>query len=143
MVGSIIYTLPDIRSAYSLIPAASLFLYLFSGLIFKPSTLPQWLAPWLPSVSIIRWYSQGMFINQFIGNEVALPTLSGPEKYSTYESVLNTFGWGGKTKWDCFGYVFLNFIIFRILKLVVSLKTVTAQTGRRGLRKKVYVERMF
>eukprot|EP00602_Paraphysomonas_sp_CaronLab_P005049 CAMPEP_0185030590 /NCGR_PEP_ID=MMETSP1103-20130426/17564_1 /TAXON_ID=36769 /ORGANISM="Paraphysomonas bandaiensis, Strain Caron Lab Isolate" /LENGTH=1294 /DNA_ID=CAMNT_0027565783 /DNA_START=13 /DNA_END=3894 /DNA_ORIENTATION=- len=42
MVTTIVYTLPDVRSAYSVIPGVSLLLFFFSGLIFKPATYPEW-----------------------------------------------------------------------------------------------------
>jgi hypothetical protein len=143
LVETIVYTLPDIRSAYSFIPGASILLFLFSGLIFKPSTLPHWLAPWLPSVSMIRWFSQGMFINQYIGDTEAFPVLKEPFQYSSYEAFLNIFGWGGKTKWDCFKILMVNFFIFRIGKLIVSILTVSGQRGKRGLRHPVVHERLY
>lgn len=143
MVETIVYTLPDIRSAYSFIPGASVILFLFSGLIFKPSTLPSYLAPWLPSVSMIRWFSQGMFINQFLGDTEAFPEIKQPFYYSTYEALLNIFGWGGKTKWDCFRILMINFVIFRIGKLVVSILTVVSQRGKRGLKKQIVSERLY
>lgn len=143
MVETIVYVLPDIRSAYSFIPGASILLFLFSGLVFKPSTLPDWLAPWLPSVSVIRWYAQAMVINQYNGNHDAFPVLNGRVNYSSYEGFLNIFGWGGKTRWDCFAIVFVNFLIFRFLKFYVSFYTCASQRGKRGLKKQVVTERMF
>jgi hypothetical protein len=143
LVETIVYTLPDIRSAYSFIPGASIVLFLFSGLIFKPSTLPGWLAPWLPSVSMIRWFSQGMFINQYDGDYEAYPEIKEPVDYSSYEAVLNIFGWGGKTKWDCFQILMVNFFIFRVGTLIVSIFTVSAQRGKRGLRHAVVTERLY
>jgi hypothetical protein len=143
MVETIVYTLPNILAAYSFIPGASILLFLFSGLVFKPSTLPRWLAPWLPSVSVIRWYAQSMVINQYQGNHDAFPILKGPANYSTYEGFLNLFGWGGKTRWDCFAIVFVNFVLFRSLKFLVSFNTVAAQRGKRGLKKPEIQERMF
>lgn len=42
----------------------------------RPSVLPAWLAPWLPSVSLIRWFSQGLTINEYKGNTDAFPVVS-------------------------------------------------------------------
>jgi len=36
-----------------------------------------------------------------------------------YERYLGMFGWGGKSKWDCFVNVFINIIIFRAAALLV------------------------
>lgn len=32
--------------------------FLFSGLLIKSSTMPDWLSPWVPSISVIRWAMQ-------------------------------------------------------------------------------------
>ena len=68
IIESICYTLKDIRDVYGTIIGTAFMLFLFSGMFFKPSTLPGWMAPWVPSVSIIRWYAQGIVNNEFDGN---------------------------------------------------------------------------
>jgi hypothetical protein len=144
MAEAIVVILPDVRTAYSFIPMACVLLFLFSGLIFKPSTLDSWLAPWLPSVSVLRWYTQGGFLNQYSGDTEAFPTISNDKvSYSSWEAVLNIFGWGGKSKWYCLQIVAVNLAVFRVLKLLVWVYTVASQRGKRGLRKKIFVERIY
>ena len=139
-----IYTLPDVRTAYGVIPGIGTLLFMFSGLVYKPGLLPSWLAPWLPSVSIIRWYAQALFINEYHGNDVAFPHVPGPKGgYSTYEGFLNLFGWGGKTKYYCLGIVIVNLVIAKFISLMVSFSTVAGQRGKRGLKKKKEEDRMY
>jgi hypothetical protein len=139
-----IYSLPDVRSAYGIIPGVGTLLFMWSGLIYKPSTLAAWLAPWLPSVSVIRWYAQALFINEYHSNRVAFPKIPGPAGgYSTYEGFLNLFGWGGKSRYYCVGIVVLNLVLFKMLSLVVSFSTVAGQRGKRGLKKKIEEDRMY
>jgi hypothetical protein len=68
IIETICYTLSDIRDVYGGIISTAMVLFLFSGLFFKASTLPEWMAPWLPSISIIRWYAQGIINNEYDGN---------------------------------------------------------------------------
>jgi ABC-type multidrug transport system ATPase subunit len=68
IIETICYTLKDIRDVYGAIIVTALTLFLFSGLFFKPATLPEWMGPWLPSISIIRWYAQGIINNEFDDN---------------------------------------------------------------------------
>ena len=68
IIETICYTLKDIRDVYGAIIVCALVLFLFSGMFFKADTLPRWMAPWLPSISIIRWYSQGIINNEFEDN---------------------------------------------------------------------------
>ena len=91
LVETVVSTLPDLRSAYGSVLSIALVLFMFSGLIFKPEILAWYLAPWLPSVSIIRWFAQGMIINEFEDNPDAFPTL--PTGGSAYTLYLGIFGW--------------------------------------------------
>ena len=46
--------------------------------------LPSWLAPWLPSVSLIRWFCQGLTINEYDGNTDAFPSVRLTNIVETY-----------------------------------------------------------
>jgi hypothetical protein len=142
LVTAIVYTLPDVRSAYSVIPAVGFLLFFFSGIIIKPSTLPGWLAPWLPSVSLVRWLTQAIIINEFEDNLDAFPEV-GPNHYSTYEAFLQLFGWGGKTKWFCFRIVVLNMIIYKVFSLLTTILTTISQRGKRNLREAKHEVRLY
>lgn len=93
LVQIVVSTLPDLRTSYGSLLSIAFLLFIFSGLIFKPAILPYYLGPWLPSVSIIRWFGQGIFINEFEDNTEAfppLPLLGGRNIYPLY---LSLFGW--------------------------------------------------
>ena len=141
LVETIVYVLPDVRSAYGFIPMLAIVLFMFSGLIFKPSTLPHYLAPYIPSVSIIRWIAQATVLNEFDNNDDVFPVT--PTGYSAWESYLNMFGWGGKTKWYCFNVLILNIAIYRTVTLLASIVSVVKQKGKRGLRVKVTEEKLY
>ncbi len=121
------------RSAYISIPALSFFNFLFSGLFIKPGSLPSWLAPWAPSISMIRWNMQANFINQYDGNTAVFPVL--PSGYSTYTSFLVLFGWGGKTQWYCLYMLIANVAVFKLASLVASGAVVASLKGvKKSLR---------
>ena len=141
LVETLVLLLPDIRSAYGVIPGVSFMLFFFSGLIIKPSTLPNWLQAWLPSVSIIRWTMQAEFINEFEGDEDVFPVING--SYSTYDAFLGLFGWGGKTKWMCLNILVLNLVIYRMVTLFAMLRKTVTQRGARIYRKHFVEERMY
>lgn len=142
LVMSFVYTLPNIRSAYSTVPAVAFLLFFFSGIVIKPSTLPRWLAPWLPSVSMVRWLTQALCINEYKDNREAFPVIEALN-YSSYESYLNLFGWGGKTKWFCLNVLILMLFLYKGFNLYITLYTVFSQRGKRGLRKASYDERLY
>jgi hypothetical protein len=54
----IIFGSPDKRVAYTSIPGLAFLNFLFSGLFIKAQSLPSWLGPWAPSISMIRWNMQ-------------------------------------------------------------------------------------
>jgi hypothetical protein len=137
LVEMLVYLIPDLRTAYSLIPGVAFLFFYFSGMILKASTLPGWAAPWLPSVSLIRWQAQALVLNQYDGDTVTFPTVIN---YSTYGEFLNLFGWGGKTKWYCFYNLLINVAIYRFLMLIAMIKSIITQRGTRSQRKKVEVE---
>jgi hypothetical protein len=144
LVETVVYILPDMRSAYGFIPMFSILLFVFSGLIFKPSTLPQYLQPYVPSISIIRWIAQATVLNEFDTNDDVLPVIPGPNGgYSVWESYLNMFGWGGKTKWYCFNVLMMNIAVFRAITLLASINSITSQKGKRGLRVKETEEPLY
>ena len=119
------------RTFYGLIPGFGFLLFFFSGLMVKPNTLPVWTRPWLPSFSIIRWAMQGMTINRFADSEL-FPVVGN---YDTYIALLQSFGWGGKTKEYCQNIVILNMFIFRFLTYLALYYNSRSQVGRRTLLK--------
>lgn len=125
MAEMLIVGAPEKRIAYLTIPALAFVSFLFSGLFIKPGSLPSWLAPWAPSISIIRWNMQANFINQYYGNTEVFPVL--PSGYSTYTSFLLLFGWGGKTEWYCLGMLVVNVIVFKLASLFASGLSVLKQ----------------
>jgi hypothetical protein len=145
IIETICYTLKDIRDVYGAIIGTALTLFLFSGLFFKPATFPSWMAPWLPSISIIRWYSQGIINNEFDDNLHAFPVIPLPTgDLSLYQMYLSAFGWGGKSKWFSFRCVVMNLIGFRVLQLIVCWKTTVSQRGERCfLRKEMTIDKIY
>ena len=127
-----------LREVYLTLPMTIFVQFYLSSIPVKPSTLPSWMAPWAPSISLIRWGTQAAFINEFedqtcdASTSLALgnaPTCPFPyivvEAYGinvkTYHIFLSFFGWGGKTKWYCL-YMSLVFIgVFRVITLVITL----------------------
>jgi hypothetical protein len=118
MSETIIYAVPDIRTAYQMIPAISFIQFMFSGLFLKPVLLPRWVASWAPSISIIRWTLQGCFINQFQNNKSIFPDLPN---YSTFNSFESLYGWGGKTDWYCLSMILVAMVVFKITALISSM----------------------
>jgi len=118
----VIYTAPDMRSSYITVPAAAFLQFVSSGLFLKAQSWPSWLAPWVPSVSMIRWIMQALFITVYDGDTdefpiaVPLPGIT----YTNYTGYLNLFGWGGKTKWYCVYMLMANVAVFRVLCLLTS-----------------------
>ena len=127
MAEAVIYVVPGVREAYIAIPAVSFSQFLFSGLMLKPCLLPQWLAPWIPSISVIRWTLQGLCINYFSDNKDLFPQF---EFYDTYTNFMTLYGWGGKSKWYCLNMVILMMVLMRIGTIL--LITVRASTGKGG-----------
>ena len=140
LVQTLCLFLPDVRAAYGAVPAVGFMLFYFSGLMVKSSTYPDWLGPWLPSVSIIRWAMQAEFINQFDSNLV-FPIVNN--KYSTYDAFLSLFGWGGKTKLFCLEILIVNFIVYKVIMLLAIIKKTISQRGHRFARQHKSVERMY
>lgn len=50
-----VYQATEVRSIYYAVPGVSFVLFYFSGMLVKPVTLPRWAAPWMPSMSLIRY----------------------------------------------------------------------------------------
>ena len=133
LVETIVYILPDIRTAYRFVPAVGFFLFYFSAIIVKPSCLPPWLAPWLPSVSAIRWLTQALVINEYQYNTDAFPVLiNTPEQFALYDYIMSLFGWGGKTKWYCLYMLLVNLAVYRMVYLFVAVYHSSWQRGRRS-----------
>jgi ABC-type multidrug transport system ATPase subunit len=138
---------PDVRSAYLTLPVVSMVMFFFSGLPVKPATLPDWVGPWGPSISLIRWVSQSLVLNEFDG-QTCSPAVTGetctfPEvqiqggavTIKTYSAFKTLFGWGGKTKYFCLEMVVINLIIFKILVLILLYVKPYLNRWRRHLRK--------
>jgi len=53
-----IFLSPSIRDVYLTLPGVIALNFFFSGIPIKADTLPRWMAPWTPSLSIIRWATQ-------------------------------------------------------------------------------------
>lgn len=116
--------------------------------------------PWLPSVSLIRWFTQGLTINEYDGNNEAFPSV-GISAYileiflllmsiliieilidclqtpffDSYTYALSLFGWGGKTKWYCFYMLLVSLGVFRVVMIVASVYQTTRQRGQRHRKK--------
>jgi hypothetical protein len=110
----VIFASPDKRSCYLGITVCAFLNFIFSGLFIKAQSLPHWMGPWVPSISMIRWNMQANFINNYEDNPTAIPI------QSVYTSVLNLFGWGGKTKWFCFYMILLDIFIYKTISFIVS-----------------------
>ena len=117
----VIFSSPDMRSSYVTIPAMAFLEFVTSGLFLKAGSFPNWLRPWVPSVSLIRWIMQATFICVYDGNTEAFPPFSAlGTDYSLYDGYISLFGWGGKTKWYCFYMLLVNIAIFRFFCLLSS-----------------------
>jgi len=116
----ITYSTGSIRSVYLALPAVSTVFFFFSGLPVKPDTLPHWIRPWGPSISVIRWAAQSLCINEFSDKTGSMADVVTPLfTISPYERYLNIFGWGGLSKWNCMGFVVLFMVIFRSCALLI------------------------
>ena len=134
MCEAIISLSPTIASSYVSILGMAFFNFTFSGLFIKAQSLPSWLSPWIPSVSMIRWNFQANFINTFKDSSY-FGTL--PSGYSIYVAFLNLFGWGGKTKWYCLYMVLANVAVFKFLCLLASGYSTLLNKGK---QKKVDIQ---
>lgn len=136
MSEAVVYLVPDIRTAYLVIPALCFVQFAFSGLFLKPILLPRWLAPWAPSISVIRWAMQAEFINQFDGSTV-VPFGFHTQNYSAFGAFLSLFGWGGKTKWYCLYMILAMVAIFRFATLFsAGLSSQLSRGGRKFMKKR-------
>lgn len=119
-----IYLSESLSSGYILISILGALEFLCSGLILKSGSFPLWLRPWATSCSVLRWIMQAGFIAVYDGDQETFPMIFqaiNPEiTYTQYTGYLNLFGWGGKTKWYCFGMIIINCMIFRFITLCVT-----------------------
>ena len=122
---------PDIRTAYQLIPGIVFFNFAFSGIFVKSPTLPNG-AQWLPYVSLFKWTVEAQVINLFDDDstQANLPALY----FSAYKAFLNIFGWASDTKWGCFYVIVVNLAVYRGFLLVAGVLKTFAQKGRRQFR---------
>ncbi len=123
----VIFVAPDKRACYLGITGLSFINFVFSGLFIKAQSLPVWMRSWVPVLSIIRWNMQANFINNYENDTVAFPIPIA------YQTVLNLFGWGGKTKWYCFYILLLFIFIYKMIGLwASSFGCVIRKGGRRA-----------
>jgi hypothetical protein len=127
----LVYGLSDIRASYLAYPALIFVQFGFSGIFLKRGSMPNWLEVWFPDLSLIGWFLEGCFMNQYAHATSILPTVRG---YSTYEAFLELFGWVNQTKWFCFRAIVLNMVGYRIIVFIVSGLTAAAQKGGRSVR---------
>jgi ABC-type multidrug transport system ATPase subunit len=110
----VISTCETKRNFYERITGIAFLNILFSGLLIKASTLPDWLAPWASSCSLVRWSMQGNFVNLYDGS----PDFSTlPNGYTPYSAFLSLYGWGGKTEWYCLSMMVCTYFVFKALSL--------------------------
>jgi len=136
----VVFTAPTIRLAYVNFPVVVFFLFYFSSIPVKPSTYVYWMKSWVPSVSVFRWTLQAQILNEFEGDNIFLVTQMNPVTrqsvtVDTFGMYLTTFGFGGKTREFCYGIVFLNLVIFRIISLIALRVSSHRHRGKRHLYK--------
>ena len=125
---NVIFMIKDKRDCYTALTGLGFINFLFSGLFVKSAALPNWLGPWAPSLSMIRWNMQGNYISVYDG---AFPVT--PQGFSPYTLFLSLFGWGGKTKYYCFYMLLINVIIYKIVSFLTSgISAALNKGGRRG-----------
>ena len=132
---------PDIRAAYTLIPAILFFNFAFSGIFVKNPTLPDG-AGWLPTISLFRWVVQAQVINIFDNDSalVCVPLFD----FCLYDSFIELFGWENESKWHCFWIIVYNLIIYRGFILIALLGKTLAQKGRRQFKRgEDYLDRLY
>lgn len=120
---------PDRRSVYLGITSLGFSNFCFSGLFIKAQSLPFWMRPWVPSLSMIRWNMQGLFISTFDGNTRAMVI---PQVYT---SILTLFGWGGKTKWYCFYMLLANVLVYKVVGFWTSGYSAVMRKGGKRIMK--------
>ena len=130
MTEAIIAYVPSQRTAYFMVPGLTFFQFTFSGLFVKAQSLPNWLAPWITSLSMIRWVFQGNWINQFKNDErlISIPAID----FDSYTAFLHLFGWGGKSKWFCVYMLFIFMFVFKAASYYAgNVATLIHRCGRR------------
>eukprot|EP01035_Chromulina_nebulosa_P063058 gene63058-86265_t len=102
MTELVVYLNDDIDNGYLALTTIAAAEFIFSGLFIKSKSLPVWMRPFMPSLSVIRWNMQANVINIYSGNVGPIGSSDNafyilPSGYNTYFSYLSIFGWGGKT----------------------------------------------
>jgi hypothetical protein len=115
----VIFLSEDMRSSYITIPAVAFLEFVTSGLFLKSGSFPEWMSPWICSVSLIRWIMQATFICVYSNDTETFPFIKDTT-YTLYTGYLNLFGWGGKSQWYCLYMLLANVAIFRFLCLLSS-----------------------
>lgn len=127
LAENIVNLAPNKRSCYMGITSLGFMNFIFSGLFIKAQSLPRWMAPWVPSLSMIRWNMQGNFINVYQNNEAAIPLPA------VLTSIENLFGWGGKTKWYCVYMLLANILVYKTISFFSSGISAILRKGGRSV----------
>lgn len=141
LTEAVMFSASSIRTGYQVIPGVVFVNFVFSGLMIKPVTLPNWLG-WAPAATLCRWVLQAQILNQFDGDTGAFPYID-LFNYSTYDAYLSLFGFGGKTKWYCFYMILINIFVFRLLTLLMIVLKTHGQKGLRQFKKVEEADKMY
>jgi len=126
-----------VRGGYLAVPAVSVVSFFFSGMPVRASTLPDWVAPWGPSISLIRWQAQSSLLNEFNDDSTTFPTTVSTSTFQVnpYAQYLAMFGWGGKSKWYCIDMILVMIVFFKVIQLCVLVIKPMLNREYRHLRK--------
>jgi hypothetical protein len=146
ILETVVYIAPSIRQCYYMFPATIFILYYFSNVPIKPSTYATWMAKWVPNLSIFRWTIEACILNEFHDYSstafqssdvylyydlqppggfdysqvpVSSPYLKLLYSFDSYQFFLWVLGFDslGDNRGYCYGIVFLNLIIFRLISM--------------------------
>jgi len=128
---AIAVAVPNIRTAYQLIPAVIFLNFAFSGIFVKTPTLPLG-SKWLPVISLFRWTVEAQSINMFEA-DTALVCVD-QFYFCTYEAFMTIFGWSTNSKSYCLWVIIINLVAYRVAILLAQMFKTFAQRGRRQFR---------
>ncbi len=111
----VVFIAPDLLSVYVATTGLALMNFAFSSLFIKFQSLPSWLAPWAPSLSMIRWNLQGNFLNLYNGTFAV-----SPGGFSTYALLLRLYGWGGKSPWYCMRSLLIIGACYKLVSFITG-----------------------
>jgi hypothetical protein len=91
--------------------------------------------------NILKILEKMNIINEFEDDPIFLALQCNPfnptmcQTINTYPNYLSVFGFGGKTRGFCYGIMFLNLVIFRLISLLALRWTSHNNRGKRHLYK--------